>query len=449
MKYNVKYSIEKRKDKNGLLIEAKIPIFADIRFASTRVFYFTGYRIDKINFDEKAGRAKLNTTAFEGKRKVGAAYVNRRIKLIDAALTNLFENTKTPPLKPDLIKELDNASLKSEPTAVETETETEIETVTEIEIFPFLQMFDTYIKNSRLSEGRKKHALSTLNHWKRFAKAKRITLSFESITPDFLRSFEKYLLNEKVTIKIKEEKVTKAARGLNTLHTIFAITRTFWNHARKELKNKGIELQYPFESYKVPTEIYGTPIYLTLDERNILFNATIESERLSKVRDIFVFQCLTGARVGDLCRLTKSNISNNMLSYIPRKTKEGKPVTVTVPLSPKAQELLSRYDMPDGRLMPFITDQRYNEYLKELFEKVELTRTVTRQHPTTREPENVRLCDIASSHMARRSFVGNMFGKVDSAIIASMSGHVANSKAFTRYYDVSKELQQQAINLID
>ncbi|MFZ4414889.1 MAG: hypothetical protein ACOYOV_17515, partial [Bacteroidales bacterium] len=97
----------------------------------------------------------------------------------------------------------------------------------------------------------------------------------------------------------------------------------------------------------------------------------------------------------------------------------------------------------------FITDQRYNEYLKELFEKVELTRTVTRQHPTTREPEQVRLCDIASSHMARRSFVGNMFGKIDSAIIASMSGHVANSKAFTRYYDVSKELQQQAINLID
>ena len=443
MKYNFKFSIEKRKGKDGLLIEAKVPIFADIRFAGTRVFYFTGYRIDKNNFDEKEGRAKLNTSAYEGQRKITAAAVNRRIKLIDAALTTLFENTKIPPLKSDLVKELDNASQKSEPTPIEIETEIEAE------IISFELMFESYIKNARLSEGRKKHAISTLNHWKRFAKAKRISLSFEIVTPDLLRSFEKFLLSEKETVKIKDVSVTKAVRGLNTLHTIFAITRTFWNHARKELKNKGIELQYPFESYKVPAEIYGTPIYLTLEERNILFNAAIESERLSKVRDIFVFQCLTGARVGDLCRLTKSNISNNMLSYIPRKTKEGKPVTVTVPLSPKAQELLSRYDMPDGRLMPFITDQRYNEYLKELFEKVELNRIVTRQHPTTREPENVRLCDIASSHMARRSFVGNMFGKIDSAIIASMSGHVANSKAFTRYYDVSKELQQQAINLID
>ena len=105
--------------------------------------------------------------------------------------------------------------------------------------------------------------------------------------------------------------------------------------------------------------------------------------------------------------------------------------------------------MPDGRLMPFITDQKYNDYLKDLFKEVGLTRSVTRQHPTTREQENVRLCDIASSHMARRSFVGNMFGKVDSAIIASMSGHVANSKSFTRYHDVSRELQQQAIKLLD
>jgi len=51
--------------------------------------------------------------------------------------------------------------------------------------------------------------------------------------------------------------------------------------------------------------------------------------------------------------------------------------------------------------------------------------------------------------MARRSFVGNLFGKVDSAIIASMSGHVTNSKAFARYYDVRMELQRSAIDLIE
>lgn len=437
MKHNVKFQIEKRKDKNGLLITDNVPLFADIRFSGTRLFYFTGYRIDNSCFDAAQQKAVKNTTACEGKRNVSYSDVNRRIKLIDAALTNIFDNIQDAPDKSNIVQTLDNVCKKGD----------QVENKNEAESFEFLLMFERYINNARLSVGRKKHAFSTLNHWKRFADKKKLALSFDNITPDILRAFEKFLLSEKKTTEKDPEE--KAIRGLNTLHCILALTRTFWNYARKELNTKGIILQYPFESYQIPAEVYGTPIYLTIDERNILFNAVIESERLAKVRDIFVLQCLIGCRVGDLCQFTKSNITDNVISYIPRKTKEGKPVTVTVPLGSKAIELLSRYDMPDGRLMPFISDQRYNVYLKELFEVVKLTRIVTRQHPTTREQENVRLCDIASSHMARRSFVGGLFGKVDSAIIASMSGHVSNSKAFSRYYDVSKELQQNAINLMD
>jgi integrase len=96
--------------------------------------------------------------------------------------------------------------------------------------------------------------------------------------------------------------------------------------------------------------------------------------------------------------------------------------------------------------MPFISDQRYNINLKNLFRELKINRIVTRLNPTTGEPEQVPICDIVSSHMARRAFVGNLYGKVDNGIIGSMSGHVAGSKAFTRYYDVSKELQQDAIS---
>ena len=441
MKHNVKFQIEKRKDKQGLLITNNVPLFADIRFSGTRLFYFTGYRINESCFNTDEQRAIKNTTACEGKRNVSYSDVNRRIKLIEAALTNIFDNIQDTPDKIIIVKTLDNVCKKGDQVGPENEAE----------VFEFLQMFDSYINNARLSVGRKKHAVSTLNHWKRFADEMKLTLSFTTITADILRTFEKFLLSEKKTDKKTTEKDPEeiAIRGINTLHSIFALTRTFWNYSIKELKAKGIILQYPFDSYQIPAEVYGSPIYLTIPERNMLFDAVIENERLAKVRDIFVLQCLIGCRVGDLCKFTKSSITDNVLSYIPRKTKEGNPVTVSVPLGTKAIELLSRYDMPDERLMPFITDQRYNVYLKELFEVVGLTRTVTRQHPTTREQENVRLCDIASSHMARRCFVGSLFGRVDSAIIASMSGHVSNSKAFARYYDVSEELKQQAINLID
>ena len=97
--------------------------------------------------------------------------------------------------------------------------------------------------------------------------------------------------------------------------------------------------------------------------------------------------------------------------------------------------------MHDGRLIPFITDQRYNEYLKDLFKVVGLVRSLIRQNPTTRVQENVRLCDIARSHMARRSFVGNMFGKVDSAIIASMSGQLYLNCISINFYRIIKVYQ--------
>jgi integrase len=297
----------------------------------------------------------------------------------------------------------------------------------------FFTMFQKYI-DVKVSESKKRIVKSVMKHWKDFDNS----VTFESITVEKLRMFQFWLEND-----------STHPRGRNTVHSMLKTSRAFWNWAKTELKRQGIELSYPFkDGFTLPGEEYGKPIYITIAERDVLFNAQLESEKLQKVRDIFVFQCLIGARVGDLCKLTKANIQNNILSYIPRKTKEGKPITVNVPLHPKAIEILNRYDIPGGALLPFITDQRYNDYIKDLFKEAKITRSVTRLNPTTGEPEQVRICDIASSHMARRAFVGNLYGKVDNGIIGSMSGHEPGSKSFTRYYDVSKELQEQAINFL-
>jgi integrase len=435
MKYNVSFKLDLRKGKNGQWIEEKVPINAKISFAGDRLNYFTGYRIDKCNFDIGGQIAKKNTKAYEGKREVSYSDVNRRFKNIEAALTILFDTVKFAPDKATIINTLDNRAKKTSQVVMEPEAKPLL----------FFPLFANYIENSRLSEGRTKLTTYTMKKWQRFADQNKLTLTLDLVTPDLLRAFEKYLLSEKKTVNGKEV----AVRGINTIHTKLKVTRAFINHTIKELKLQGITIPYPFDSYTVPVEVYGTPIYLTLNERNLLFDAEIKNDQLAQVRDIFIFQCLVGCRIGDLRTMTKSNINNSILSYIPRKTKEGKPVTVTVPLTAKAIQILSRYDIPDGRILPFLSNQQYNTSLKLLFEEVGLTRMVTRQHPTTRESENVRLCDIASSHMARRSFVGNLFGKVDSAIIASMSGHVTNSKAFARYYDVSKELQRTAIDLLE
>lgn len=449
MKYNVTFKLEKRKDNEGAIIENNVPLFADITYSGTRMFYFTGFRIDASNWKQgdkkhptnEDQQAIKNTFATHGTRKVTASEVNRRLRLIKAELTKLFDMTQIAPEKNSIIQILNETCNKELPVTIEPETS------------DFFEMFDKFLKVRKFSYDRTKHFKSVVNQWKRYEAKRSIKITFDFITVDVLRDFEKYLSEESTKPKAnnKPDEQVISPKGNNTIHKIMAMTRAFWNFAKKDLNQNGIEIKYPFgsEGYQVPGDVYGAPIYITKEERNILFNAKLDIERLERVRDIFVFQCLIGARVGDLCKLTTANIQNGILTYIPRKTKDGKPVAVTVPLSNNALEILSRYDYPDGRLLPFITDQRYNVYIKELFKKVEINRTVTRLNPTTGEPEQVKLCDIASSHMARRAFIGNLYGKVDSGIISSMSGHIQGSKAFTRYYDVSTELQKQAISLID
>jgi integrase len=428
MKHNITFILEKRKGLDGSPITEKVPLFADIRFAGSRIYYFTGFRIDVRNFDAEKQEAKRNSTGYEGKLKVQYNVINKRMTLIRAAMIELFDITSIAPDKKSIVARLDETCLKKKRVDI-SEAPEEIS---------FFGLFEKYIRDTKLSEGRKRHHKSTLNHWKNFEKKQGFTITFENMNTDTLVAFEKFLLADK-----------ESPRGMNTLHAIFASTRAFWNYAIREFESKGIILHNPFKNYSIPAEVYGVPIYISKEERDMLFNAEIKVEKLARVRDIFIFQCLTGPRVGDLCKLTKANIIDGILSYIPRKTKDDKPVAVTVPLGKKAIEILSRYNIPDGRILPFISAVKYNKYLKELFEVVGLTRAVTRLNPISRQEEQVRLCDIASSHMGRRTFAGNLYSLVKDDVIGSMTGHVPGSKSFSRYHSVAPELQKQAITMID
>lgn len=100
--------------------------------------------------------------------------------------------------------------------------------------------------------------------------------------------------------------------------------------------------------------------------------------------------------------------------------------------------------------MPYITGQRYNEYIKKLFKKVKINRIVTIRDPKTGEGKQVSISDVASSHMARRCFVGGLYNKgVKNEIISSMSGHSQDSKSFKRYYNIELESQKEAIKMIE
>jgi len=327
----------------------------------------------------------------------------------------------------------------------------------------FIELFYTFIENRKLSQVRKNNfkviarALQRFELYQQVTEDENFSLTLESITPETLRQFDKFLREEHVYCAKPEykliydtfpEKRTPQKRGQNTINDVHTKFRTFYIWAN----DCGFTSNNPYKNFKIEECVYGTPIYITIEERNQIYNKDLSHRpQLAIQRDIFVFQCLIGCRIGDLYKMKKSHVINGAIEYIPRKTKEGRPVTVRVPLNATAKEILKRYEEYQGdTLLPFISEQKYNDAIKKIFEVAGVTRIVTVINPTTREEVKIPINEIASSHMARRTFVGNLYKKVkDPNLVGSLSGHKEGSKAFARYRDIDEDMKKELVNLLD
>ena len=150
--------------------------------------------------------------------------------------------------------------------------------------------------------------------------------------------------------------------------------------------------------------------------------------------------------------MTTNNVINGAIEYIPHKTKEEHPVIVRVPLNDRAKILVDKYREVDtkGRLFPFISSQKYNDDIKDIFKICGITRLVTVLNTVTGEEEKRPINEVASSHIARRTFIGNLYKKVkDPNLVGSLSGHAEGSKAFTRYREIDEDIKKELVNMIE
>lgn len=343
----------------------------------------------------------------------------------------------------------------------------------------FFEWMDLYLKKKEMSEGRKRGfrvLVRILSRYQDFIrstdrKRKDFMLDVNTIDKETLEDFFDYMANEKalseeypelfkrlllsypVEFSPKHKNCVIEERGRNILIERKRSLKSFFNWMLKQ----GNTINRPFENITIGSEVYGTPFYLTLQERNTVADWDFSGNKyLERQRDIFIFQSLIGCRVSDLLKLTKDNIVHtdgvDAVQYIPRKTKDKKPVTATVPLNERAKRLVKKYKGVDtkGRLFPFISREKYNVAIKSILTICEIKRMVSVINPTTGEEEQRPINEIASSHMARRNFIGNLYKKVkDPNLIGDMSGHAEGSRSFSRYRDIDLEMKKDAVSLID
>lgn len=332
--------------------------------------------------------------------------------------------------------------------------------VVEIKPKTFFDVYDMFIASHRGTERMKQHYKSAKRILQRYELFKQksvrsFAFTFEIIDADLLRDIEnfihiEYTLYEKhpdIYIAVPDSRPPKQ-RGRNRTNKIFRYFRTVIRWAIDEKLTSIVNVP----KFKIDQDVYGTPYYISIDERNTLYNLDLSKRpQLAIQRDIFVFHCLIGCRVGDLLKLKKNSVIDNAIEYVPRKTKEGRPVTVRVPLTKTAKEIISRYATNESdSLLPFIAEQNYRLAIKDMFAAAGLTRFVTVINPTTGDEEKRQLNEIASSHLARRTFIGNLYKKVkDPNLVGSLSGHKEGSRAFARYRDIDEDMKIDTVNLLD
>ena len=253
------------------------------------------------------------------------------------------------------------------------------------------------------------------------------TLFVETVTLEQMNAFRDYVVNEHL---LRQE------------YPDFYAPRTLINHRPRSLSGTTVintmNLFCTFLHWCKKMKYSDNEVYA-------LYNP-----KLAVIRDIFVFHCYVGCRVGDLYRLTRDNIKDGFLEYMPQKTKKCQAKTVRVPLHEKALKILERYDAGADRLFPFRQIHTYNLGIRELLKRCGIDRMVTildtHGYNTVQKP----LYEVATSHTARKTFVGNLYRQVpDPNLIASMSGHVEGSRAFSRYRTIDDDMKRRLVEMID
>lgn len=210
----------------------------------------------------------------------------------------------------------------------------------------------------------------------------------------------------------------------------------------KQVINKAIRAGLitvdPFNGYKISVQRVDRG-FLSEDDLKKMMEKEFASKRLEQVRDIFVFACFTGLAYIDLANLSVDNIQKMFDGRLWIVTHRQKTNTkVTVPLLPPAIKILKKYEGKylDGQLLPIITNQKLNCYLKEIADICGIEKNLT-------------------FHLARHTFATTMtLGKgVPIESVSKMLGHtnIQTTQIYARITNekISHDMENLAKNLGD
>jgi integrase len=274
---------------------------------------------------------------------------------------------------------------------------------------------------------------------KAYEKSRKIKITFDSINMGFYNDYKAYLLNIKNPRRDNK-------RGLldDTISKEFSTLKSFlqWSLEMGYHSNTTFQLKR-FSANKKNKQDQVT---LKKVEVESLLKLDLSSNiRLERVRDLFCFGVFTGQRWSDIEGFERDQLNGNKWIFSSKKTGD----IIKVPLfgfSEPAVNILKKYDYK----LPVISQQKFNEYIKEVGEKADINEVVTieRQSGSTTDIKKGPKYEFISSHMARRTFVTLFLEmKIPITTIRKVTGH-KDVQTLMRYENTSEEAVNEAFNSV-
>ena len=297
-----------------------------------------------------------------------------------------------------------------------------------------IEFIDYYndIKAKDIKESTLKRNKATRNLIYKFQIENKSDFLIKDVDTNFILKFEQFCLNKKYSPNY-------VGRAIKYLKTICFNAK----HNDIEINSK-VDLIKPTKPEKVEK------IYLTPEELTIIENKNFDTESLSNAKDWLIISCETGQRVSDFMRF-----NNEMIRYENKKpliefTQVKTNKIMTVPLSKKVMKILKKR----GGEFPYrISDQKYNEYIKDVCRIAEINEKVKGSIIEVSEKKEKRKksgtyekWELVTSHIGRRSFATNNYGKIPTALLIGATGH-STEKMFLEY--IGKTDTQKAMQLAE
>ena len=270
---------------------------------------------------------------------------------------------------------------------------------------------------------------TVLTHLSDFQKIYRRKIDFDTIDLEFYSDYTEYLIKGKPKL------------STNTIGKHIQIIKLVMNEAAE----RGIQVNNGYKSKRFRTLKESTDsIYLNDQEIMALEEFDLSDQpRLERVRDLFLVGCRTGLRYSDFSILKPENIKDGFIELTQTKTLDK----VVIPVHPSVKIILDKYN---GSLPRAISNQKMNEFLKEIAKKINCLKVPASRSLTkggVKVTHSLRKCDLITSHTARRSFATNEYlAGTPTLTIMAITGH-RTEKAFLTYIKLAPQEHAKLLKL--